>query len=264
MAGTRKTSKMVADGKKVEFAKNAMRDALVVAHNTGNKKAITEETAVACGVATADFKTWKEDVNALRTVVWDYVLKKNEARRDEKITATQLKASRDLIFPKWKTVLSGGEKRCLEKTMHVDVNDVEDLIAFCWDFLGTENGTILTKTGEGVFRRKVESLIGVIMAKNEILNDEDRDKLTEYYGYQRTITKCLNKISEQQELIKTYKLTKSTVKGEKEFVKYLDKLIKMAEDEVKSAENDKKKAEEKRDEVSAEAQAIEARIKAIS
>lgn len=261
MAGSRKTSKMVADGKKVEFAKNAMRDALIVAHNAGNKKAITEEVAFGAGVSSADFKTWKDDVNALRTVVWDYVLKKNDARRDTKITAAQLTAARDLIFPKWKVVLSGGEKRCLEKTMHVDVNDVEDLIGFCWDFLATENGTILTKTGEGIFRRKVESLIGVIMAKNEILNDEDRDTLTAYYGYNRTITQCLDRITEQEQLIKTHKLTKSTVKNEKEFVKYLDKLIKMAEDKIKDIKANQQKAETKRDEIASKAQAIEARIK---
>lgn len=260
----RKTSTMVADGKMVAVAKSAMHDALVVAHNSGNKKAITADVATGAGVGAADFEAWKSDVNALREVVWAYVVKKNEARCDSKVTDAQLKASRNLIFPKWKEVLSGGEKRCLEKTMHVDPVDVEDLIGFCWDFMATtESGTIQTKVGELVFRRKVESLVGVIMAKNEILNDDDRDTLTKYYGYQRTITQKLTTISEHEKLKKTYILTRDTNKGEKEFVKYLNNMIKDEEKAIKDAQNDMEEAEKERDKIAEKAQAIEARIKRI-
>lgn len=260
----RKTNKMVADGKDVKVAKNAMREALVVAHNSGNKKAISDEVATACGVGASDFKAWKDDVNSLRAVVWDYVVKKNNARCDSKITAAQLTAARELIFPKWKEVLGGGEKRCLEREMHVDPVDVEDLIGFCWDFFATaEQGTIQIKVGEGVFRRKVESLIGVIMARNEILNDEDRDILTKYYGYQRAITQAITKAGEQEQLIKDYKLMKGQAKDEKEFVKFLNNKIKEAEAEKAEADKAKAEAESKRDEIATKAQAIEARIRKI-
>ena len=260
----RKTNKMVADGKQVKVAKNAIREALVVAHNSGNKKAISDEVATMCGVGAADFKAWKDDVNALRAVVWDYVVKKNDARCDSKITAAQLTAARELIFPKWKEVLGGGEKRCLEREMHVDPLDVEDLVGFCWDFMATaEQGTIQIKIGEGVFRRKVESLVGVIMARNEILNDDDRDTLTKYYGYQRAITKAISKIEEQTKLIKDFKLMKGQAKDEKEFVKYCNNKIKEYETKKAEAEAEKTEAESKRDEIASKAQAIEARIKKI-
>ena len=261
MARSTKNSK-VADGAKAN--KCMMYDALVAMHNAGNTKAISTEVATACKVTEAEFNAWKTDVKALQAVVWEYVKLKNTARC-ETVEEKKLHAARELIFPKWKEVLSGGEKRALETKLHVDPMDVEDLISFCWKFMSAgEAGTIQTKTGETVFRKYVESLIGVIIAKNEILDDDDRDVLTAYYGYQRTITNSIEKIDELMTTIKSYKQKLGEIKGKEEkFETFLNAMIHETEAEKAEVEKAKAKAESDRDKIADKAQAIEARLKRI-
>ena len=241
-----------------------MYSALVAMHNAGNSKAITDEIASLAGVTSNEFQSWKDDVRKLQAVVWDYVVLKNKARC-ETVEEKKLHASRELIFPAWKNVLSGGEKRALETRLHVDPFDVEDLIGFCWKFMvAGEAGTIQTKTGEIVFRKYVESLVGVLIARNEILDDEDRDNLTAYYGYLRSIEKYINNISDVEKQIKAYQSKLAEIKGkEAAFESFLAKMIKEAEAEKAELQKKKEKAEQDRDNISEKAQAIEARLKRI-
>ena len=261
MAGRKAATTQNAAG---QVNKCNMYSALVAMHNAGNSKAITDEIASLAGVTSSEFQSWKDDVRKLQAVVWDYVVLKNKARC-ETVEEKKLHASRELIFPAWKAVLSGGEKRALETQLHVDPFDVEDLIGFCWKFMvAGDIGTIQTKTGETVFRKYVESLIGVIIAKNEILDDQDRDDLTAYYGYLRSIEKCLTRMAEKELEIKNYKAKLAEIKGkEAKFESFLNIMIKEAEAEKAEIQKTKEKAEADRDNIAEKAQAIEARLKRI-
>lgn len=235
---------------------NVMRNALVAAHNQNNTKAITADQATGAGVDAAAFKKWCSDVNALRETVWNYVAKKKNSRRDA-IKAEEIRAARELIYPKWREILAAGEEKVLEKQLRVSENDIEDLIGFSWCFMGTGKGTAEARVGEQIFRRLVESLIGCAIAKNAVLTDEDRETLTAYYGAQKTVQRCIDKIAELNTTIKSYKLKMGEVKGEAKFTEYLQSLIKQAEADKADLEKQQEKAEDEIKTKSKEAQSIE-------
>lgn len=243
--------------KKTTINFNAMRAALVMAHNSCNTKAITEDQAMGAGVDSLAFKKWKDDVNALRATVFNYVAKKKNARRDA-IKDEEIRAARELIFPKWKQVLGAGEKSATIKEIRVSDNDVEDLVGFAWCFMSTANGTAEAAVGEGIFRRLVESLVGCAIVKNSVLTDEDRDALNSYYGAQKTVQSMIDKQAELKTQKKGLTLKLGEVKGKEEkFEAYLNSLIKQLDEQIAEAAAKQAKAETDVSNYAAAAQAVE-------
>lgn len=241
---------------------NAMRPVLVLAHNSGNPKAINEDMILGANIDKMDFNKWKNQVKELQGTVWDYVQKKKTSRYDETITEADLYAARERIFPKWKAILSYGEKDAKSKELRVDPADVEDLVGFCWDFMGTTHGTVETRTSDITFRKKVESLIGCAIAKNEILNDDDRDALSQYYKAQNNIQSCIDKAEELSQQIKDYELLKKGTESE-DFREYINNMIKKVKADVKANNEKKARAEQSLKDVSLKVMQIEKRIKTV-
>jgi len=246
-------------GKKVTNF-NAMRPVIIVAHNDGNTKAINQDMVKGAGIDVSYFTMWKSDCEKLRATVWDYVQKKKNSRFDATITEDVLYAARERIFPKWKEILSTGEAKKDTRELHVSERDVEDLVGFAWDFMATSHGTVEARTTEQIFRKKVESLLGCAIAKNEVLDDTDRDTLSAFYGAQRSIQKCIDKLAELEASIKNYKELATKTESE-DFKAFLEKQIKLVETEVKAEKENKAKAEATQKEHSAAAQAIELKIR---
>jgi arylsulfatase A-like enzyme len=242
---------------------NAMRPAIVAAHNGGNRKAINKDMIDGAGIDNAYFIMWQADVRKLQETVWDYVQKKKNSRFDATITDDDIFASRERIYPKWKEILQVGEENKDSKELHVSERDVEDLVGFCWDFMATTNGTVEHKTTEQIFRKKVESLLGCAIARNAILDDKDRDTLDTYYKAQNRIQRCLDAKAEMDAQIASFELLKTNAKGNDAFIKYLDEQIGKVNENLKANAESKATAEATLKEVSGDAKRIEMRIKAI-
>lgn len=241
---------------------NAMRPVIVIAHNQGNRKAINKDMVDGAGVDNRQFVQWQADVKALQATVWDYVAKKKNARFDKSIDAAQLESARNRIYPKWKDILSVGEKDCKSKELHVDEADVEDLVGFVWDFMATTNGTVETKTTDQIFRKKVESLLGCAIAKNAVLDDNDRDTLSTYYGAQRSIQRCIDQRSELETQLKNFKDMKTAApEAEKSFHEYIDKQIKSINDQITAVDKSKAEYEKTEKEYATDALTIQRKIK---
>lgn len=240
---------------------NAMRPAIIIAHNEGNRKAISKDLVAGAGIDSAFFIEWQKDVNKLRETVFEYVRLKKDGRFNSDIDEGAIYAARERIYPKWKEILSVGEEKVDTKELHVQESDVEDLIGFAWDFMATTKGTVETRTSDLIFRKKVESLLGCVIAKNLILDDTDRDTLQKFYSAQNRIQKAIDKIAELKASIKNLEeLKKKDASDEEKFASYIDRNIKELKEEIKAANEAKTNAENDLAEASAKAKEIEQKI----
>lgn len=227
---------------------NALRPIIVAAHNSGNHKAISKEMVQGANVDVEYFSAWVADVNALRETVKEYVLVKMAVRnaedgngffRNKKVTSDDVFAARELIFPKWKEVLQVGEPKKNEKQLRVDEGDVEDLVKFAWDFMDSGKGTVKTIQSEQVFRKYVESMLGCIIAKNDVLDDDDRDALQSFRSAEKRVQKCIDEKSELNTQLKSFKLTRESLpkNGEEMYKKFLDNKITELEEALEKNED---------------------------
>ena len=240
---------------------NAMRPAIVKAHGADycNSKAITKDMVVGAGIGLEYFVKWQNDVNALRDTVCEYVkLKHNHNAKDEEVYA-----ARERIFPKWKTILEAGEDSKETRELHVTPYDVDSLVGYAEQFMATSRGTVISNTTQMVFRKCVEALLGCRIAQNEVLSDEDRDILQEYYSVQKRIQTCIDKASELKTQKASFELLKSTAQNEQKFLEFLNKQIADIEEQEKANAETRSKADEALAKVSGKAKAIEDKIKSI-
>lgn len=173
---------------KSEFAINAMRDAIIDAHNYPkcNKKAITESDAIENGATSERFNQWVYWVESLRETVVTYCELKQIKGTDPK----ELASAKGRIFAAWRTILKVGEENVFHKNMFVIPEDIESLVGYNETFMATYKGTQFANTTKITFRKYVESLLGCRIAGNAVLKDADRDVLAAYYGAERTIEKA--------------------------------------------------------------------------
>lgn len=241
---------------------NAMRPAIEYAHSAKgncNSKAITKDIVSFCDIDMQYFVKWQNDVNALRDTVCEYVkLKHDHSAKDEDVYA-----ARERIFPKWKTILECGETTKESKELHVTPYDVDSLVGFAEQFMGTTRGTVITYTTKQIFRKYVESLLGCRIAQNAVLSDEDRDTLQAYYSAQNRISKCIDTASDLKTQKANYESMKEGAKNEPAFLAFIDRMIKTVEEQEKANEESRTKANEALAKVSKDAKAIEAKIKEI-
>ena len=240
---------------------NAMRPVIVCAHGAEycNSKAITKEMVVGAGVDMSYFVKWQADVDALRETVCEYVkLKHDTSAKDETVYA-----SRERIFPKWKTILEAGENTKEAKELHVTPYDVDSLVGYAEQFMATSRGTMITFTTKQIFRKYVEALLGCRIAQNAVMTDGDRDTLQAYYSAQRRIQNCIDTASELKTQKENFELMKKDAENEPMFLAFIDRKIKEVEEQEKANSESRAKADEALAKVSKDAKAIEQKIKEI-
>ena len=219
---------------------DAMRPVLVGMHNLSNKKAITPEYAEAFGSSAADLNVWAGNIRVLWEKCYLYTSKRSARRFDLTITEEVLAPLRDDVFTAWKTLIASNSKK---NQLPVDNYDVEALTEFSWRFLGTENGTAEAVQAEKSFRLDVEKLVGVKIARNAMLSDEDRDTLKAYNKAVKGEANAKTVVQNQDLIIKNHEVTLAGLsKTETGFKDYLNKLIKDAkktrdEAETRATEN---------------------------
>ena len=240
---------------------NAMRPVIVAAHSAEycNSKAITKEMVVGAGVDNEYFVRWQSDVNALRETVCEYVkLKHDTSAKDEDVYA-----ARERIFPKWKTILEAGENTKETRELHVTPYDVDSLVGYAEQFMGTSRGTVISFTTTQIFRKYVEALLGCRIAQNAVMSDKDRDILQAYYSAQRRIQNCIDTASELKVQKQNYEAMKTNAQNEPEFMKFIERMIAQVEEQEKANGENRVKADEALAKVSKDAKAIETKIKLI-
>lgn len=248
---------------------NALRTVIIAAHNAGNRKAINKEMVQGANVDVSYFNAWIADVNKLRRTVAEYVIKKNAFLDGYKangleVTEADVQAARELIYPKWKEILQVGEPETDSKELHVSELDIEDLIKFTWDFMDSGNGTVKQINTEQIFRKHVESLLGCAIAKNEVLDDIDRDNLANYRSAQRRIQNAIDAKAELLVALDSYEKTLAGLSdAETQFKSFLENMITQKKDEIEAEDKKKATAEADAKKYNAAAQKVLARIRLV-
>lgn len=242
-----------------------MRPALVKAHNEGNTKPISKDLILGADIDITAFNMWTSKCKLLRDTTFDYVAKKKNARFSSEITQEMITEAREKIYPMWKSILGFGEKSKYEKELRCSESDVEDLIGFAWDFYNTGAGTAETIVKENVFRKKVESLLGCVIAQNEVLTEDERKTLAKYNKARNRQTQATQTIEDLNVTLKGYQLTLGGIpqsEAQKPFRDYVQNLINDVEKQIKESEEKLKTAQSDENAVKDQAQAIQKKMKA--
>ena len=158
------------------FRINAMRSALVEAHNANNTKAIDLDLCKELGIAEESLTAWEGKCESFRTTVRSFV----DTFFNEDVSDEDRKKLEDAIFPEWKRMLQTGEEDVHKKTLRVDPYDVYLIFKFGTTKVATNHGTQFSIAHKKTFRKGIETIIGLKMAMNAVLSDEERDLIREY------------------------------------------------------------------------------------
>lgn len=263
---TQNTPKLTPEqARKNHIWKSQMRSLIVQAHNDGNRKAIDGKMVVNSEVDNAVFLTWQTDVSKLQTTVFNYVQKKKDADIEGSgISAAEVQAARELIFPKWKELLRYADNEA--KELHVKEGDVEDLYKFAWEFFNVEGkGTVETSSSATDFRRNVEAFLGCRIAGNLVMTLQDKEIVNNYQKAKRAVANALDAIDGLNNTIADLdkKIDEVTGKqGMDDIRTYFINAKKQVEEELKKTREKQAEGEKTIKKYAEKAQEIAAKIKA--
>lgn len=194
-----------------------MVPAIKMMHNTNNNKAISKDFAAGCGVAEDVFTSWTTWIHLLYVEVDPWVEKFN----DKDATEEELQTIYKKIFPIWRQICRVGETdevAHFHNNMFVRESDVARICSFAAKHGKSANGSVDAKTGEKVFRKNIETMIGIRMAQNAILSMEDYDLIKKYES-------ALNNAEKAENRLNGYERNGKTVKGLREQLKDAEKVL---------------------------------------
>lgn len=170
-------------------------NAIITACNTGNAHAITALEGAYAGASSEDFSKWTQWVTALRYVAIEYG--KVADRADA--TADELATARARVWEKWSAVLAGDKNHA---NMFAREHDADTIRVYAYN-MATLNvpglGSVKAVTPERIFRKMVETFVGLRLRANDALCDEDRDVLTAYLGAENSIATAQERLDGKDE-----------------------------------------------------------------
>lgn len=175
---------------------NMMYKALVNAHNSNNRKAITENDCAEAGITKSCFDLWVKQVDDLYQACVAYIDVIHDSKVDFDERLKGAKALRKKIFPAYKAVLAEGEAKTEVKTLRANEADLDFVIGYAEQFVKSDKGTQMAHQTKVMFRKSVESFVGCLMAGNSVLTDEDRDALAAHYKNMSSVKKLTDESSE--------------------------------------------------------------------
>lgn len=159
------------------FKINAMREALIEAHNTNNTKAIDLEMCKNLGIAEESLQTWIDRCEHFRTY---FVAPFVDTFFDEGITDEERKELEDKIFPEWKQMVKTGEEDLMHRQLHVNSYDIYLIFKYGTKGTPSKSGSQFGIALQKSFRRGMEYVIGLKMAMNAALTSDEQALIRDY------------------------------------------------------------------------------------
>ena len=227
---------MATKKKEKVYNLNEMRETLLSAHKTGNKSLISAKFAIENGASEGFYKTYISKCQALYEQIVLYVRTKHATTiqiseyggKDE--WQELLASQRNDIFPLWKDLLECGEKTKTAKSLHIIPADVDSLIGYAEMFMGIKNTPLdsdeqidfpkaIAPQTFSKFRKSVETLLGIRIAEQEVLTDEQRDFLLAERRAISTIKRKKQAIAEKLGKIDELERLKKFIKNNEELAR---------------------------------------------
>lgn len=245
-----------------------IKAALAYAHDElHNKRALSEADFDEKGLSTQAHEQWVAYVEELREVVCEY----NKVAQGKDSTDKAIQTALGKVWSAWRAVLKEGTEGDFNANFFVRKADATMIANFAGlKAMDTARGKQFTNYGKADFRRNIETVIGIRMAGNAVLSDDDRDLVEAYEGAVKTIKRTTDALEGTTDKkgnpipgLKTLEtIAENNIKREEGFCdKYkvskeeredrlasLKKKLKDAQDAVKEAEKSKKAAEKTKEE----------------
>ena len=211
------------------FRVNAIRDALVAAHNNNNSKAIDAKMIKEIGISEDTLKAWETRCESFRVFTVKPFVDTffNEVYEQEKFE--ERKKLEDAIFPEWKELLRSGEEDLIHKTLRPDPYDLYLIFKFGTVKLSTSRGSQFSIAEKKSFRKGMETIIGLKMAQNAVLSDDDRDIIMDYEFHLNRIKSMTEKLDgdgkDKKGLNTEFKAVCSSLDGINHKIKSLSELL---------------------------------------
>ena len=258
-----------------------IKSAIVKAREEHNRHALNKKDFEDQGLTEQAFEQWCEYIKELRTVAVEYV------NLTEQIDATdrQIETARRKVWAAWQDVLKQGTDKDFDPHFFIRKEDATKIGHWAsFTTIDTAVGRMATNNSLTEFRKRVEILIGIRMAGNEMLDDDKRDLIAAYEGAVRSITNCNNlldgyKRGDQQvvglrkrldgakaierkrlEQVKKYGMTEEEAE---DFLADIRETIKDLDKQVKDTEKTLKEAIKTRDEKQDDYNNVKAKLRVI-
>jgi hypothetical protein len=166
-------------------------------HNT---RAIGDKDLDTIGLTEQTFSQWKSKVEELRVACADYL----PLAESEKATDKKIQAALDKVWMAWRDVCADGAGKEFNKNFFIRQNDAHTIVEWCnRKAVSTAHGKVWGQKEATDFRKHIETLIGIRMAGNKVLTDDERDLLTKYEGALKTIKHNEDALKDRTEQGKT-------------------------------------------------------------
>lgn len=163
---------------------NSIKVALEYAHDDlHNKKALGKDDFDSQGLSEQAFDQWCDYVNGLRDLAIDYIKLTEDINAEPK----QIAKAKSAVFNEWRAVLKKGTEEEFNPGFFIRKEDAEKIGHWaCFTTIDTAHGRVAAAQGKAEFRKRIETLIGIRMAGNAMLDDETRDVIVNYESAVKT------------------------------------------------------------------------------
>lgn len=182
-----------ASTSKVSAPADPMRDAIIVACETGNTHAITNVEAAMAGCDPKDFSKWRTYVEALRQTAIEY----GKVTDDKDSTQEQIALAKGRVWEKWQQILTIGEEDKFHPNMFTREQDADTCRVYATGVTTMSIpgiGSVAATTPGKIFRKLIETFLGLRIRANAALCDADRDVISAYLSAKATITKAQERL----------------------------------------------------------------------
>lgn len=216
-----------------------LHDLIALAHNEfGNKKALSKTDFTEHGLSEQVFDQWEAYVEEMRQQVIEY----NKLAQSRDASDQDIANALGHVWAAWRAVLKQGTESEYNKNFFVRENDAHMIAEWAGlTAISTARGKQWTTATKTNFRRNVEIAIGIRMAGNAMLSDDQRDLIQAYEGAKKTVKNMTDALNDKIEKGKTTPGLRTVLRGTEKGLEDMQKLVST----LKVSDEDKKKLLEK-------------------
>lgn len=245
---------MAAKTKKVKKV-FSMDDALIFAHDNGNKHALTQQEITDLGGS----KQHLDQLNVLEDFVYTATANYYTKGKEDGLSKKEITALRVPCFQTWRKLLEYVQPEGMTK-LRISDYDLDFILGDIKKAVNVEGvGSSYGVAGKKAFRRVLETYIGCMIAQNIILSASELDTIKQYQSACKTIDKCNTKILKLETTLATLKAVVTTAEGDTK--KYLETQIDDTKECIKELGEKKDDANKKKRELSTAYKAAKATLK---
>lgn len=201
----------------------SLHDLIAYAHDElMNRRALSESDFSDKGLPKQEFDQWTAYVEELRQQVIEY----NTVAQSRVATDKAIENAKGHVWVAWRDVLKKGAEEEYCKNFFVRENDVHLMSEWAGlTAVSTVRGKVWGNASKTNFRRNVETAIGIRMAGNAMLSDDDRDLITAYEGAQKTVKSMTDALNDRVENGKTINGLYTALRGAEKGLEEMQNLV---------------------------------------